>query len=184
MWNVPANANSAPINYYATPANYYNAPLAPQSTTKRKVGLVLGGGLLGMLYYHRPVRQNEFIKFGFEQTVLDVQTQMAALKKARRELNSFGLSTDSKSMLNSLGVAENTDIINLKIKDLHKSINDPTEVSKIKQGLVSRFKNIKKDPALRTNVEKKTFELIRQSHLRWGVGIGAAVALVASLLLL
>jgi hypothetical protein len=183
MWNVPANTNTAPLNYYATPANYYTPPEQSQGkSTQRGVGLVLGGGLLGMLYYYRPVTKNEFVSRAFEETVKDTQEQMRILKNAQG-LNPFGLSVESRAFLSSHNIDPAADSVRAKYYEKYRAINHPDGVLRLKQNLADNFVSLKKNPALRNNIEKRAFDLARQSNLHWGVGIGAAVGLLLALIL-
>ncbi|MDR1168870.1 MAG: hypothetical protein LBK53_08310 [Heliobacteriaceae bacterium] len=149
---------------------------------KSTLGLTMAGGLLGMLYCHKPVTRGEFINTAFDETCRDIQAQMSALKKARRELTIFRLSSDSSAFLDSYGIAHDSDAISARCSEITRSITEPGEVQNLKNNFRARFDTVKRNVNTRTNIESRAFKAIKQSNFWWGSGIGAAILLAVGLI--
>jgi N12 class adenine-specific DNA methylase len=144
--------------------------------------LILGGGLIGMAWYYKPVSGKAFVEYAFEQTQSDVQEQLANLKKARRELLVRCLTSDSAAFLDSRAIAHDQAAIRTHCANIVTRITDPAQVQALKTNFRTRFATIRRSPHLRDNIEAAAFKAIKQNNMKWGVGIGAVIGLTLGLL--
>ena len=170
------------VNYDARidqmPAQCYTAT----GSNKRKIGATLAGAMVGMSAYYIPVTKDLFVNKAFNLTKNEADKQIAILKSIAEEVANRKVSTESKMILQDMGLAEDiTDITN-KCTALDKSVSEPTAVKSLKQNFSRNFESYKKNIALMDNICAKAFQAIKQNRLKWGIGIGAGVGLALSLM--
>jgi len=158
--------------------SYYPAPVS----RKRKIGATIAGALIGMNAYYIPVKKDIFVQKAFDVTKNEANMQIAALTKAAKEVESKNVSTESKMILQEMGLSENFKDITDKCIEIDKKVSDPSNVQKLKAIFDKNFKNYKKQPALMDNNCAAAYKAIRKNKFWWGTGIGAATGLALGLM--
>lgn len=175
MISYEAQVNQLPQNAYYTPSG-------SGSSKKKLLGLTVAGGLIGMNSYYLPVTKDVFINRAFELTKEEVVNQINALKRIAIEVEKQKVSTQSKMILQEMGLPEDIVVIANKCIELDKKICDPSEVLALKSNFSSNFKTYKKDVSQMDNISAEAFKAIKRNKFRWGLGIGAGIGLVLGLL--
>lgn len=156
---------------------------SPAVSRKKKVGAMLAGGLIGMNAYYFPVKKDVFVQNAFDLTKAEADNQIAVLTKIAQEVDKKNVSTQSKMILQEMGLAEDVVKITNKCIALDKSVTDPAAVKKLKAGFDANFANYKKQPSLMDNTCAEAFRTIKRNKFKWGTGIGAAIGLALGLIL-
>lgn len=154
----------------------------PQSSKAKKAGMAVLGGMLGMSAYYLPISKDTFVNEAFKVHTRNVRSDINGLKQAAGELStsSPNLSTDSKLLLNKLGVTEDITDIFSKSKDLETQITDSSSVKNIKNMYANGFAAFKKNASTMDNVASEAMNNIKWNGFKWGMGIGAALFLASS----
>ena len=155
---------------------------SPSASRKRKIGATIAGGLIGMNAYYLPVKKDSFVQKAFDVTKDEANAQIIALTKAAKEVEANNISTESKMILQEMGLSENLQAITQKCIELDHKVSNPAEVKRLKANFDSNFKNYKKTPALMDNNCANAFKAIKRSKFWWGTGIGSAIGLALSLM--
>ena len=159
---------------------YY--PSNPSASRKRKIGATIAGGLIGMNAYYLPVTKDSFIQKAFDVTKDEANTQILALTKAAKEVEAKEVSTESKMILQEMGLPEDIKAITNKCIELDKKVSDPSNVKNLKNSFDSNFSNYKKNKALMDNNCATAYKVIKRNKFWWGAGIGSAIGLALSLM--
>ncbi len=168
------------VNYdtQVAPASYY-----PQSSSsKRKFGLMLGGAMIGMNAYYLPIQKDAFVNRAFMITQKEVDEKITTLKAIAEEVANGKVSTESKMILQDMGLTEDITAITNKCSALDKLVSDPSEVKAQKANFSRSFESYKKNVALMDNTCAKAFKVIKQNKFKWGMGIGAGIGLALGLM--
>lgn len=173
MVNYDAQVGQMPIPY---------STISPSGSRKRKIGATLAGGMIGMNAYYIPISKDTFVNRAFKITKAKVDEQIATLKSIAEEVANGNISTESKMILQDLGVAENVNDITNKCTALDRSVSEPSVVKSLKQNFSRNFAKYKKDAALMDNTCAEAFKSAKQNKFKWGVGIGAGIGLALGLL--
>lgn len=173
MVNYDAQVGQMPIPY---------STVSPSGSRKRKLGATIAGGMLGMNAYYIPISKDSFVNRAFDITKKEADEQIATLKSIAEEVAKGEVSTESKMILQDMGVAENVSAITNKCTALDKSVSDPSAVKALKQNFSRNFANYKKNAALMDNTCAKAFKAVKQNKFKWGVGIGAGIGLALGLM--
>lgn len=67
---------------------------------------MLAGGLIGMNAYYFPVKKDVFVQNAFDLTKAEADNQIAVLTKIAQEVDKKNVSTQSKMILQEMGLAE------------------------------------------------------------------------------
>lgn len=156
--------------------------LSPSASKKRKVGATIFGGLLGMTAYYLPVTKDEFVSKAFKITKNEANSKIASLAQAVKEIEKNSLSSESKMILQEMGVNADITAITNKCMEIDKTVSDPDSVKSLKKFFNDNFKNFKKNPHLMDNNCADAFKSIKWNKFKWGMGIGAALGLAFSLM--
>lgn len=173
MVNYEAQVNQIPTPYYTA---------SPSGAKKRLVGLTLAGGLIGMNAYYLPVKKNAFINRAFDITKDQANNQIEKLKSIAEEVANNKVSTESKMILQDMGLTEDVVNITNKCTALDRSVSNPDAVKTLKNDFAQNFARYKKDISLMDNNCAKAFKAIKQNKFKWGAGIGAGIGLVLGLM--
>lgn len=173
MVNYDAQVSQIPTPYYTS---------TPAASHKRKIGLMLAGGLIGMNAYYLPIKKDVFIQRAFDITKNNADEKIAVLKGIAEEVADNNISTESKMILQDMGLPEDITAITNKCTELDKKVSDPTSVKSLKESFNRNFKNYKKNPASMDSTCAEAFRAIKRNKFRWGVGIGAAIGLALGLM--
>lgn len=158
-----------------TPPSMTYYPPNPSASKKHKIGFMAAGGLIGMNAYYLPVKKDEFVQKAFDINKADINTQIAALAQAAKEVEEDNLSTESKMILQEMGISEDFKSITNKCIELDKKITDKTAVKNLKDNFANNFDTFKKQPSLMENTCNEAFRSVKKTKLYWGLGIGAAI---------
>ena len=156
--------------------------ISPAASKKRKIGSTIFGGLLGMTAYYLPITKDEFVNRAFKVTKNEANSQIASLVKATKEVEKNSLSSESKMILQEMGVNANIQEITQKCMDIDQKVSDPDAVKNLKKFFNDNFKNFKKNQHLMDNNCAEAFKSLKWNKFKWGVGIGAAIGLALSLM--
>ncbi len=168
------------VNYpQITPNMVYTSPAAAK---KRKAGATILGGMLGMTAYYLPFTKDEFVNKAFKITKNEANAQIVSLTQAVKEIEKNALSSESKMILQEMGVNPDIREITQKCMDIDKKVSDPDSVKTLKTYFSNNFKNFKKNPHLMDNNCSDAFKALKWNKFKWGMGIGAALGLAFSLL--
>jgi ElaB/YqjD/DUF883 family membrane-anchored ribosome-binding protein len=173
MVNYDAQVGQMPTPYYTGSSS---------GSRKRKIGLTLAGGLIGMNAYYLPVQKDSFVNKAFSITKKEADEKISVLKNIAEEVAQDKVSTESKMILQDMGVAEDVVAITNKCSELDKSTSDPARVKALKEDFNRNFKTYKKDVASMDNVCAKAFKAVKQNKFKWGAGIGGAIGLALGLM--
>ena len=154
----------------------------PSASKKRKLGATIAGGLIGMNAYYLPVKKDVFVQRAFDITKDEANSKIATLANIAKEIEENKVSTESKMILQEMGLSEDLHAITQKCIELDKEVSDPAKVKTLKDNFSKNFKNYKKDAALMDNTCASAFKAIKRSKFWWGSGIGAAIGLALSLM--
>lgn len=155
---------------------------SPAASKKKKIGATIAGGLIGMNAYYLPVSKDVFVQKAFDATKSEINTQIAALAKAAKEAESNNLSTESKMILQEMGLNADVKEIAQKCIELDKKVSEPENVKNLKESFDKNFKNYKKQHSLMDNNCAAAYKAVKRSKFWWGTGIGAAIGLALSLI--
>lgn len=123
---------------------YYSSyPTSPAVSRKKIAGAMLAGGLLGMNAYYFPVNKDIFVQKSFDLTKAEANNQIAVLTGIAKEVDNKSVSTQSKMILQEMGLGQDVVEITKKCIDLDKSVTDPAAVKKLKAGFDSNFASYK-----------------------------------------
>ncbi len=162
------------------PYPYY--PVTPSGSNKRKAGLMLAGGLIGMNAYYMPVKKDVFVNKAFELTQYDALQKASDLEKIAEEVEKNKLSSKSKMMLEEMGLTPSVDAISAKCKEIKAKVTDEVSVKRIKEHYAGNFEKYKKNIALTDNIASDAFKAVKRSKFWWGTGIGAGIGLALGLM--
>lgn len=163
---------------------YYSSYSTSPAVSRKKIaGAMLAGGLLGMNAYYFPVNKDIFVQKSFDLTKAEADNQIAVLTGIAKEVDNKSVSTQSKMILQEMGLGQDVVEITKKCIDLDKSVTDPAAVKKLKAGFDSNFASYKKQPSLMDNTCAEAFRTIKRNKFKWGTGIGAAIGLALGLIL-
>lgn len=172
------------VNYDAQvgqmPTPYYSA--SPSGARKRKVGATLAGAMIGMNAYYVPIKKDTFVNRAFNITQKEAEEQIKTLKSIAEEVADNKLSTESKMILQDMGLSADVTAITNKCTALDRRVSDPDSVKAIKRDFSRNFDRYKKDVSLMDNNCAKAFKAIRQNKFKWGSAIGAGIGLALSLM--
>lgn len=169
MINYDAQVNQTP---------YYNQ----KSSNKRKLGAMLAGGLIGMNAYYIPVKKDSFVNKAFDITKKEAYEKISALKTIAEEVERNKVSTQSKMILQDMGLSEDVVEITRKCSELDRNVSNPSSVKSLKENFSRNFSTYKKDVAKMDNTCSDAFKAVRRNKFKWGAGIGAGIGLVLGLL--
>ena len=170
--NYNAQVNQMPIPYYY-----------PQSgSSKKKYGLMVAGGLIGMNAYYLPIKKDVFVQRAFDMTRNEIYDQIRTLKNIAEEVDKNEVSTQSKMILQEFGLSENRDAITNKCIELDKKVSDPVLVKRLKDSFITSFDNCKKKTHLMDSVCADAYKAAKWNKFKWGVGIGSAIGLAIGLI--
>ena len=159
---------------------YY--PTSPSAAKKKKIGATIAGSLIGMNAYYLPIKKDVFVQRAFDITKDEANAKIATLANIAKEVEQDKVSTESKMILQEMGLNEDLKEITRKCIELDKEVSDPAKVKSLKDSFSKNFKNYKKDVSLMDNTCASAFKEIKRSKFWWGAGIGAAVGLALSLI--
>jgi len=168
---------------YGTPpqANYYVKQNNP--TTKVNVaGLTILGGLIGMTGYYLPVKKNSFVNTAFNIKRNANYEKMDSLKEAAKEIENKKLSTEGKLLLKDMGIGQNLPAITRKCQELEHEVTDKNSVKAMKDHFADVFEKCGKETHKMDSACADAYKAVRNSHFRWGMGIGAGIGLAIGLL--
>lgn len=154
----------------------------PAAERKRKIGATLAGGLIGMNAYYLPVNKDIFIQRAFDITKEQTQAQIATLAKIAKEVDNKSITTESKMILQEMGLPSDVKVITQKCIELDKSISDPVSIKNLKDEFIKNYNTFKKQPSLMDKTSNEAFRAVKKTKFRWGTGIGAAIGLVLGLI--
>lgn len=173
MVNYDAQVNQMPQPYRS---------VGTMSSNKRKLGATLAGSMLGMCAYYLPVGKDTFVNRAFDITKRDANQQILQLKDIAIEVEKNKVSTQSKMILQDLGLSEDVIAITNKCSELDRSVSDPVKVKALKDDFAKNYSSYKKDVSLMDNTCAEAFKNAKRNKFKWGAGIGAAIGLALSLL--
>jgi len=169
--NYEAQINQVPYSY-----------IQPQSSNKRKIGMMVAGGLIGMNAYYIPVKKDVFVQRGFDIKRNDNFSQIRSLKNIAKEIEKNEVSTESKMILQQMGLSEDINAITAKCDSLEKEVTDKASVKQIKDKFIDCFDRFKNKTHLMDGVCSDAYREVRRNKFKWGVGIGAGVGLALGLI--
>ena len=172
--NYEAQVNQMPVPYYY--------PHSSSASVKRIVGMTLAGGLIGMTGYYIPVQKDVFVQRAFDMTRNDAYDDISRLRDIAVEVDNGEVSTESKMILQQMGVAEDRTAIANKCIELENKVTDKTSVKTLKDGFASAFDNAKKKTHKMNALCSDAYREVRRNKFRWGVGIGSDIGLALGLL--
>ena len=169
---------NAQVNQIPTP--YVN--VSSSGSKKRKIGAAMAGALIGMNAYYVPVSKDSFVNRAFDITKKKAEQEINMLKNIAEEVAGDKVTTESKMILQDMGLAEDVVAITNKCSALDRSVTDPANVKTLKADFASNFKSYKKDVSLMDNTCAEAFRAIKRNKFKWGAGIGAAIGLALGLI--
>ena len=107
---------------------------------------------------------------------------IASAKDIAIEVEKNKVSTQSKMILQDLGLSEDVIAITNKCSELDRSVSDPVKVKALKDDFAKNYSSYKKDVSLMDNTCAEAFKNAKRNKFKWGAGIGAAIGLALSLL--
>ncbi len=164
------------------PSNMTYYQSNPSASRKHKIGAMMAGGLIGMNAYYLPVKKDTFVQRAFDITKLNTQKQISTLAKIAKEIDENKISTESKMILQEMGLEQDIDAITKKCIELDKTITDETSVKNLKDKFIKNYDTFKKQPSLMDNTSNEAFKAVKRNKFKWGLGIGAAIGLVLGLI--
>lgn len=173
MVNYDAQIGQMPIPY---------STVSPSGSRKRKIGLTLAGAMIGMNAYYLPVQKDSFVNRAFDLTKKEADEQIEVLKSIAEEVANGNVSTESKMILQDMGLTENVTAITNKCIALDKKVSDPASVKALKQNFSRNFSSYKKNTALMDNICAKAYKGVKQNKFKWGAAIGAGIGLALGLM--
>ena len=172
MVNYEAQVNQTPYHYSNTTRSSYN----------RKIGGMLAGGLLGTLAYYIPVTKDCFVQRGFEMSRNEAYEEIRTLKNIAKEVEAGEVSTESKMILQDLGLPENVTAITTRCSQLDEKFTQEASVKSIKNRFAVNFDRYKNKPSLMDAAAADAYKAAKQNKFKWGIGIGAAIGLALGLI--
>ena len=173
MVNYDAQVGQMPVPY---------STISSSGSRKRKIGATMAGAMIGMNAYYLPVKRDSFVNRAFDTTKKEAEEQITALKSIAEEVAINKVSTESKMILQDMGLAEDVVVITNKCTALDRRVSDPTSVKALKADFSRNFDSYKKNIALMDNNCAKAFKGVKQNKFKWGAGIGAGIGLALSLI--
>lgn len=173
MVNYDAQVGQMPTPYYS---------VSPSGARKRKIGATLAGAMIGMNAYYIPIKKDTFVNRAFNITQKEAEEQINTLKSIAEEVADNKLSTESKMILQDMGLSADVTAITNKCTALDRRVSDPDSVKSIKRDFSRNFDKYKKDVSLMDNNCAKAFKAIKQNKFKWGAAIGAGIGLALSLM--
>ncbi len=173
MVNYDAQVGQMPVPY---------STISSSGSRKRKIGATMAGAMIGMNAYYLPIKKDTFINRAFDITQKEAEDQITALKSIAQEVVDNKVSTESKMILQDLGLAEDVVSITNKCTALDRKVSDPASVKALKEDFSKNFASYKKNIALMDNTCAKAFKAIKQNKFKWGAGIGAGIGLALALI--
>lgn len=173
MVNYDAQVGQMPIPY---------STVSSSGARKRKIGLTLAGAMIGMNAYYLPVQKDSFVNRAFDVTKKEADEQISTLKSIAEEVANGNVSTESKMILQDMGLSENVSTITNKCTALDRKVSDPASVKSLKANFSRNFNSYKKNIALMDNNCAKAFKGVKQNKFKWGAGIGAGIGLALGLM--
>lgn len=167
-------------NYSTQTPPFY--PTSRSASIKNAVGMTMTGGLIGMTAYYIPVKKDAFVQQAFDITKQEADEKIVALRNIAEEVQENKVSTQSKMVLQDLGLNEDVVEITNKCSEIDKNVTDSASVKALKDDFSRNFDSYKKNSALMDNTCSSAFKAIKRNKFRWGIGIGAAIGLALSLL--
>ena len=171
--NYEAQVNQMPVPYYYPPAS---------SSKKRVLGMTVAGGLIGMNAYYLPVKKDVFVQRAFDMTRDEAFDDISRLRDIAVEVDKGEVSTESKMILQQMGVAEDRGAITNKCAELENKVTDKTSVQTLKDNFANVFDNFKKKTHKMDALCSDAYREVRRNKFRWGVGIGAGIGLALGLM--
>ncbi len=171
------------VNYEAQ-INQMPYPYLPARGTskKRKIGMMVAGGLIGMNAYYLPVKKDVFVQRGFDMKRNENFDQIRTLKNIAEEVEQNKVSTESKMILQQLGLSEDVSAITRKCDSLEKEVTDKASVKRIKDAFINCFDSCKKNTHLMDSACSDAYRAVKRNKFNWGVGIGAGIGLALGLM--
>lgn len=166
--NYEAQVNQMPVPYYYPPRG---------SSKKRVLGMAVAGGLIGMNAYYLPVNKDVFVQRAFDMTRNDAFDDISRLRDIAIEVDKEDVSTESKMILQQMGVAEDRGAIANKCIELENKVTDKGSVKALKDSFATAFDNFKKNTHKMDALCSDAYREVRRNKFRWGVGIGAGIGL-------
>ncbi len=163
------------------PSMMYYQP-NPAAARKRKAGATIAGALIGMNAYYLPVKKDMFVQRAFDITKEQTEAQIAALAKIAKEIDSKSITTESKMILQEMGLSQDVKAITQKCIELDKKITDPASIKNLKDVFVQNYDTFRKQPSLMDKTSNEAFRAVKKTKFKWGAGIGAAIGLALGLL--
>ncbi len=154
----------------------------PAAERKRKIGATLAGGLIGMNAYYLPVNKDIFVQRAFDITKEQTQAQIATLAKIAKEVDKKSITTESKMILQEMGLPEDVNAIAQKCIELDNNITDTYSVKNLKDKFKKNYDTFRKQPSLMDKTSNEAFRAVKKTKFKWGAGIGATIGLALSLL--
>lgn len=132
--------------------------------------------------YYMPVKKDSFVQRAFNLTYKEAQDKISALKTIVEEVAANKVSSQSKMILQSMGLSEDVVAITNKCIQLDTSVSEPSAVQALKNNFSSNFASYKKNHELMDNICAEAFKAVKQNKFKWGAGIGAGIGLALSLM--
>ena len=173
MVNYEAQINQTPTPYL---------PVQPGSSRKKQAGLAIAGGLLGMTAYYLPVSKDSFVNKAFEMKRNENFDDIRRLRDIAEEVEKEKLSTESKMILEQMGLTEDISAITRKCDALEKEVTDVASVKTIKDYFIDSFESCKKNTRLMDAQSADAYKAVKRSKFWWGVGIGSGIGLALGLI--
>ena len=171
--NYEAQVNQMPVPYYYPPAT---------SSKKRVLGMTVAGGLIGMNAYYLPVKKDVFVQRAFDMTRNEAFADISRLRDIAVEVDKGEVSTESKMILQQMGVAEDRSAITNKCIELENKVTDKTSVKTLKDNFANVFDNFKKKTHKMDALSSDAYREVRRNKFCWGLGIGAGIGLALGLM--
>lgn len=160
----------------------YSSGTTHSSSKKKTAGIMIAGGLIGMNAYYLPVKKDVFIQRAFDITKAEADNKIVTLKNIAKEIEQNKISTQSKMILQEMGLPQDIVAITNKCIEIDKKVSDPEEVKNLKNSFDTNFSTYKKKISTMDNNCAEAFKAIKRNKFRWGVGIGSAIGLALGLL--
>lgn len=167
-------------NYAMQQVPYYSN--SRSGTIRNAVGMTMAGGLIGMTAYYLPVQKGSFVQQAFDITKKEAEEEIVTLKNIAEEVTQNKVTTQSKMILQDMGLTEDVVQITNKCSEIDKKVTDSVSVKSIKDDFSRNFEAYKKNSALMDNTCAEAFKAVKKNKFTWGLGIGAAIGLALSLL--
>ncbi len=173
------------VSYYEAqigqmPTPYYSQPAT--SSNKRKLGMTVAGGLIGMNAYYLPVNKDVYVQRGFDMTRDEANSQVRTLKQIAKNIEKQSMTTEDKMFLQQLGLPEDVTAITNHCKSLEEKVTNPASVKQIKDKYIKAFDTNNKKTHLMDAVCSDAYRAVKRNKFWWGVGIGSGIGLALGLM--